>query len=72
MTKLLFIGHSSSLKPFVGCPLADAQSYICSLKQAGTMYRLIGPGQRVTMDHWPNRVNVYVDKNGNISSISQG
>ena len=70
MTKLLFIGHSSSLKPFVGCPLADAQSYIDSLRQTGTNVRVITGG--FSTDHKPQRVNVFVDKNGIISSTSQG
>ena len=74
MSNLPSFGSSSKISrsPLIGRPLADAQSYICSLKQAGTMYRVIHPGQKVRLDYRPERVNIRVDKNGNISRITQG
>ena len=76
MSNLLSFGSSSktspALTPFVGRPLADAQSCIFSLKQTGTTVRVIPAGSAVTMDYRTDRVNVVLDKNGNISRTYQG
>ncbi len=77
MSNLLSFGCSS--KPpalvdrlFVGRPLADAECSIKALEQTGTRVRVIRPGTMVTMDRKEKRVNVLVDKNGNIFRIHRG
>ena len=65
------------------CNAGPAQSYLGKPADAGNLQaaykasgakgmRSIKPGQAVTMDYREDRVNVYLDANGNIERIACG
>ena len=76
MSNLLSFGSSSQtsapLANFLGRPLTDAQGSISALKQSGSAVRVLPPGSMTTMDYNASRINVVLDKSGNITRTYQG
>jgi hypothetical protein len=50
----------------------DQSSKKVPLKKLTRPYRIIPPGSAVTMDHIPDRVNIYVNSRGIITKVSCG
>ena len=69
-------GSSAPTKNFfkhlVGLHIKSASSTIDGLKATGSPVRVLHPGAKATRDFNDSRVNVSVDKNGNISSVHMG
>jgi len=75
MSNLLSFGSSSQTSPlanFLGRPLTDAQGSISALKQSGSAVRVLPPGSMTTMDYNASRINVVLDRSGNITRTYQG
>lgn len=57
------------LLDLIGAPLADAQLQIRSVTDN---IRVIKPGDLITMDHHPERLNIYIDKHAIVTKFRCG
>ncbi len=75
MSNLLTFGsrpESLTNQNLVGINIDAAHSSIADLRSSGTTVRVLIPGSMATKDYRADRVNVSVDKAGNITGVYQG